>query len=417
MRLLWLCNIAPAIVQEKLSNTPGGGLWLDHVLDDLLQREQMVIRILCPGSGASGNVNAVCSYATFHEGLPYVYLAELETTFCKELDTFQPDVIHIWGTEYGHSLAMVNAAQKENMISRVVVNIQGLCSVIARHYNEGVPYAVQRYGSFRDVIRRDNLLQQQKKFALRGELEIQTLQKVNHIVGRTHWDKACTGRINPNASYYHCDETMRQTFYDGCWRYETCKKHSIFVPGSSYPVKGFHYILEAFAEVLKTYPDATLTLPGNGFPASTDWKGRLRSTGYQNYLAAWIHRNGLKEKIHFLGKLDANGMRQAYLNANVFVIPSTIENSPNTLGEAMLLGLPCVASNVGGIESLLKNQEEGFLYPSSATYLLAHYIQHVFAMGERAETIGAAAKRRASHTHDPEKNKTTLLEIYETIAG
>lgn len=412
MKLLWLCNIMPGVIQEKIDGQTGGGLWLDHVLQDLRQQD-MTIRVLCRGSGAAGEVDARCSFATFREVLPYVYLPELEEFFCKELDTFQPDVIHVWGTEYGHSLAMAKAAQQIGQTDRVVVNIQGLCTMIARHHNEGVPCAVQRGNSFRDFVRRDNLLQQQAKFVLRGELEQQTLKGVKHVIGRTYWDRACTQLINPEIIYHHCDETLREPFYEGTWRYGACKKHSIFAPGCSYPVKGFHYLIEAFVEVLKTYPDATLCLPGNGFPR--DWKGKLRSTSYQNYLASQIQKHGLQEKVRFMGTMGPEEMRLAYLSANVFVQPSTVENSPNTLGEAMLLGLPCVASNVGGVESLINHPEEGFLYPSSATYMLAHYIQKIFAMEEQAEIMGAAAKLRASRTHSPEKNTRALLEIYRTI--
>jgi len=416
MKLLWLCNIAPAAVQEKISGRAVGGLWLDNVLQDLRQQD-LTIRILCPGSGIAGTVDEKCSFATFHEGLPYVYLPDLEAFFCKELESFRPDVIHVWGTEYGHSLAMVNAAIKNGVISRLAVNIQGLCSFIAKHYNEGVPYAVQKNGSFRDVIRKDNLLQQQKKFALRGELEQEALKKVTHVVGRTHWDRACISTINPNAVYHHCNETLRPPFYEGQWRYADCVKHSIFAPGSNYPVKGFHYLLEAFAEVVKEYPDAILSLPGAGFPHKQDWKGNLRQTGYQKYLHSLISQFGLEQNIRFLGGLSAEQMHQEYRNANVFVLPSTIENSPNTLGEAMLLGVPCVASDVGGVTTMLTHGREGYVYQSTAPYMLAWYIRHIFALEDRAEELGQAARSHALRTHNPEENTASLLKIYEAILG
>ena len=132
MKLLWLCNMVPGKVKEAVSGgSTGGGLWVDSVLEGLLEREGLNIRILCPGDGSEGNVNERCSYAFFSEGLPYVYLTELETQFRGELDTFQPDVIHVWGTEYGHTLAMVNAAEKAGRLDSLVVSIQGLCSVYA----------------------------------------------------------------------------------------------------------------------------------------------------------------------------------------------------------------------------------------------------------------------------------------------
>ena len=72
-------------------------------------------------------------------------------------------------------------------------------------------------------------------------------------------------------------------------------------------------------------------------------------------------------------------MRQAYLEADVFLLPSQSENSPNSLGEAMLLGLPCVASNAGGIPDMLADGQEGLLYGDALA----------------ADALGARCLRRA----------------------
>lgn len=413
MKLLWLCNMVPSKVKEAISGSAvSGGLWVDNVLAGLRQREEMVIHILCPGHGSKGEVDGRCGFATFTEGLPHVYMPELEKKFREALMDFQPDVIHIWGTEYGHTLAMVNAAEASGMLERTVISLQGLCSAIAGHYAEGVPHRVQRENTFRDFVRQDNILQQQRKFCLRGELEVQALEKVGHVIGRTDWDEACAKRIHPKVQYHFCNETLREPFYDGQWRYESCQKHRIFASSCVYPVKGFHYLLEAFAEVLKTYPDATLAVPGKSFLTAD----KLRRTSYQKYLAKLTRQYGLEDKIEFLGSLSAEGMKEAYLRANVFVLPSTIENSPNSLGEAMLLGVPCVASHVGGVANLMEHNREGYVYQSTAPYMLAHYVERLFAVEEKAAALGAAAREHASRTHDPEKNLQNLLEIYHQLA-
>lgn len=412
MKLLWLCNMMPGKVKEKISGKAvSGGLWVDHVLAGLRQ-QGLSIHILCPGDGVKGELDEKCSYKIFKEGLPYVYLPELETGFGEELKKFQPDVIHIWGTEYGHTLAMVNAAEKAGVPDRVVVSIQGLCSVYAGHYAEGVPYRVQKENTFRDLVRRDTILQQQKKFALRGELEAAALKKVRHVIGRTDWDEACTKQVNPETKYHFCNETLREPFYEGQWSYDGCKKHSIFASSCAYPVKGFHYLLEAFSEVAKDYPDATLAVPGKSF-INAD---KLRRTSYQKYLEELTRRYGLEDKLEFLGSLSAEEMKAAFLSANVFVLPSTIENSPNSLGEAMLLGVPCVSSDVGGVTNLMTHNEEGYVYQSTAPYMLAHYIKRVFAMKDQAQALGKAAREHAAKTHDPEKNLQDLLEIYRELA-
>ena len=181
-------------------------------------------------------------------------------------------------------------------------------------------------------------------------------------------------------------------------------------------MKGFHYLLEAFSEVLKTYPDATLAVPGRSF-LSDGAQARLRRGSYEKYLETLAKQWNLTDKIEFLGDLSGEEMKTAYVSANVFVLPSTIENSPNSLGEAMLLGVPCVASDVGGVSSLMCHGSEGRIYQSTAPYMLAYHIQTLFAMGPEAASLGQAARAHAQVTHDPERNLETLLAIYEEIAG
>ena len=110
-------------------------------------------------------------------------------------------------------------------------------------------------------------------------------------------------------------------------------------------------------------------------------------------------------------------MKQAFLNANVFVLPSPVENSPNTVCESMLLGVPCVSTAVGGLMHMLRHGEEGFLYQSTAPYMLAYYVKRVFEMGKDAEKLGLAAQAHARKTHDSEHNLNTLVSIYKTVGG
>ena len=110
-------------------------------------------------------------------------------------------------------------------------------------------------------------------------------------------------------------------------------------------------------------------------------------------------------------------MRQAYLDADVFVLPSYCENSPNSLGEAMLLGLPCVAARAGGIPDMM-SEAEGVLYaPPGAAHGLAQALAGVLSDTQHAADLGQAARRRALETHDPAANAAALLGIYRTITG
>ncbi len=414
MKLMWLCNMMPGAVKEKNGGAADGGLWVDHVLSDL-RRTDLVLHILCPGPKAKGSLDEKRSFSTFQEGRPYIYLPELEEAFRQEVQDFAPDVIHIWGTEYGHTLAMVNACEKLGCLNRVAISIQGLCSVYADHYSEGIPEKVRHSYTFRDFVRQDNIRQQQEVFAKRGALEVQALQKVKHIIGRTCWDKACAERIQPGAQYHFCNETLREPFYQDRWYYADCRKHRIFASSYYCPVKGFHYLLEAAAMLRPEFPDLSIAVTGPDILDSKDLEKKIRRSSYPKYLAKQIRKYGLEDSVEFLGSLSARQMKAEYLKAHVFAMPSTIENSPNSLGEAMLLGTPCVASHVGGISTMLQHEAEGYLYQSTAAYMLAHYIRKVFRMEEQAEELGRRAADHASRTHDPDTNWQTLRAIYETV--
>lgn len=415
MRLLWLCNTQPGAVRTAIQGKPMGAVnWVDHVLEDLL-RQGHEIRVLCPGDGGSGSLGGGSGYATFRRGAPHRYDPALEPFFTGQLRQWHPECVHIWGTEYGHTLALVRAAEAEGLLDRTVISIQGLCGVYARHYSEGLPEWVRRRFTIRDFLRQDNVRQQEKKYALRGQMESQALKTARHIIGRTQWDRACCLQINPELQYHFCNETLREPFYSGQWRYDACKKHQVFASSRAYPVKGFHYLLEAMALVRRTYPDATLAVTGESYlPGGLS--RAVRREGYEQYLRRVTYRLGLENSIEFLGGLSAEGMKRAFLDCNVFALPSTIENSPNSLGEAMLLGVPCVASCVGGVQDLM-GPEEGRIFQSAAPYMLAWHICELFAMEEKAAELGRRARARALKTHDPQTNLEQLLAVYGSLWG
>lgn len=416
MKVLWLCNMVPSCVRKALGGSAEGGLWTDHVLSDLLAQGDITLRILCPWEGArAGILKNGCSFCTFLREKPAVVSSQQEKLFLEELRSFRPDVIHIWGTEFGHTLAMVEACERMGWMDRTVVGIQGLSHYVGVHYTEGLPYAVQRGVTLRDFLRQDNLLQQQKTFLRRGENERQAIEKVHHIMGRTQWDRDCIRQWNPHAQYHFCNETLREEFYTGSWNYERCQKHRIFTSSRLYPIKGFHYVLEALAKVLEEYPDAVLAVPGKD-PLAGGLKARLRQDSYARYLGSLVKQYRLQGHVEYLGHLTAQQMKQENLKANVFVLASTVENSSNSLGEAMLLGVPCAAADVGGVTTML-HPGEGILCPSGETDLLAQAILTIFRQEAQAESMGRRASEHARKTHDPGQNLQDLLNIYRALAG
>lgn len=413
MKILWLTNVPLSKVRKEIStNTIQTGGWLDGMSDELLKDKDVEFFSIFPfttNNEIKGKVDNI-NYLAFSSNFS---CEKKQDIFIKAINEFNPDVIHIFGTEFNHTLEMLQVCEKLNILEKVVINIQGLCSKIADVYYSGLPNKVVNGYTLRDFIRRDNIRQQRKKFKKRGVPEIEAIKIAKNVIGRTDWDKACTTQINPNINYYFCDATLRNAFYSGKWNYEKCEKHSIFVSQSSYPIKGFHKLLQAMPLILQQYPDAKIYTTGKDL-MNLSFKDKLKLGSYQKYLIKLIRKNGLENKIKFLGMLNEEKMKQTYLNSNCFVLCSSIENESNALGEAMILGVPSVASYVGGVPSRLIHMKDGYLYNFDEEYMLAYYVCKVFEDKECGE-ISENAIKHASECYSKKQNLKDLLTIYNLI--
>ena len=224
--------------------------------------------------------------------------------------------------------------------------------------------------------------------------------------------------VNPDAVYYPMNETMRPCFYEGAWSLDTCNKHQIFVSQADYPIKGFHYLLQALPAILKEFPDTKVMVSGNNILRGKGLLNRLKTSAYAKYIEKIIQENQLEDKIVFLGRLSAEQMKEQYLKCHTFVCPSVLENSPNSVAESMLLGTPVVAARVGGIPSMITDRKDGLLYTGNDVEELARTIielwkdESVLPMSGR---LAKAAVARAKEAHDPETNFNRLKEIYREI--
>lgn len=415
--VLWLCNNptpdASAAFGWDIFAVGGWVVWLSKKMG---QSKEYHLCLAFP----SKNVKEVSKRDK--EGISYyaipntvknnwTYDSKYEDRFESLIDMVKPDVIHIWGTEYQHSLALVNACEKKGLLDNCIVSIQGLVSIYAKYYLGNLSDNEKQVRTLRDVIKRDTLRIQQRHFQERGKFEIECIKKVKHVIGRTDWDKALTLQINPNIVYHYNNENLRDSFYQNSWSIDRCMPHRIFVSQAQYPIKGLDVLLKALPEVIRCYPDTHVAIAGVKVVTDNIYK----KTAYDEILSSYIDRNALGEHVEFIGMCDEKQMVQEFLKANVFVCPSAIENSPNSVGEAMILGTPVVASNVGGTNCLLEHNEEGFLYQADADYMLAFYIKRLFASKDLALTFSEAARIHASKTHNRETNYKVLLGIYDEI--
>lgn len=426
MKILWLCNIILPEVMEQIGkkSVPVGG-WLSGMLEGITKSYTLdcIDITVCMPCGWLDVVEMSKTdryqYCLFpcHRNDQYYYNDRIEGYFNDVLGKVQPDLVHIWGTEFPTTLAMVNACEKLGLLNRIVINIQGLVSIYARHYYASLPWrVVYDFMTPRHLVFHDSIVQQKKAFEKRGKYEIEALCKVKHVIGRTDWDKACVTQINPNINYHFCNEILRKSFYKHKWNFEKCERFSIFVSQAAYPIKGLHFVLEALPLILRQYPQAHLYVAGSDVTCSTgSLKKRLKLTAYGKYIKKLIKKYNLEQNITFCGPLDEEQMCARYLRSNVFVSASSIENSPNSVCEAMILGMPVVSSDVGGVKNLLEHGKEGLIYQYDAPYMLAFYIGAIFKSENLGKMLSDCARKKSSLTNDILINVHKNCEIYKNI--
>lgn len=416
MKILWLTNVAtPDIAKSIGMPVNHGGGWLTQTSEYVAANNDLTMIFPMPQEieQKEGKYNAI-NYRGFTFIKKPEEIETLKLSFSSILSDIKPDIIHIWGTEYLHAYAMLQACKNLDLLDRTIISIQGLVSVYKDYYWCYINDESVKKPTFRDYIRKAGPYYEYQDFCLRSEYEERILKEAKHVIGRTDWDFYHTKKLNPNVNYHFCNETLRQAFYTGKWSLEKCEKHRIFMSQGNYPIKGLHLALQGLQKLVKKYPDVILACTGKNRVNPT-LKEILSESSYDRYIRKLIKKYNLGDHIQFLGSLDEQGMKEQYLKANIFLSASSIENSPNSVGEAMLLGTPVVSSNVGGVSTMIEDGKEGMLYATSDVDQMVNCIEKLFKDDVYAETISSAEITKARVTHDIENNYNQMVAIYSSL--
>lgn len=331
----------------------------------------------------------------------------------KEIEAdFNPDIVHLQGTEMSHGMFYVDACGNKN----IVASIQGMTSIYERYFYGGIDFTdILRNISLYDIYSSNSIFAGRKRCQISGRNEICNISRLQHVIGRTTWDMVHCKVINPDIEYHFCNETLRTGFYTAQkWDKKKCIPHSIFLSQCKYPIKALHMMLKAMPIILRYYPDAKIYIGSCIRIIPKNFLQKIAPTNYGGYLLKIIKKLGLEDKIVFLGSLDESQMIKMYQKANVFVSPSSIENSPNSLCEAQILGVPSISSMVGGVEDLTRNGTTTFCYRFEEYEMLAYYVCKIFS-GNYSQDRFQKAMEDACNRHNPQSNIQNLLGIYKNI--
>ncbi len=176
----------------------------------------------------------------------------------------------------------------------------------------------------------------------------------------------------------------------------------LFVAGLAHAeeYKGLGTLLDALPLMHKENPHIRLTVIGDG-----DAKGQYES--YADQL-------GLKHAIRFTGRLSGTPLVAEYQKSHMFCLPTSKDNFPLTILEAMSSGLPVVTTTVGDIPSLVENDRTGYLVAPKNPFLIARKCLAVLRNLKRLSRMSDTARARVAEGFTWDKRAARYDEIFSS---
>ncbi|WP_164984954.1 glycosyltransferase [Ammoniphilus sp. CFH 90114] len=171
--------------------------------------------------------------------------------------------------------------------------------------------------------------------------------------------------------------------------------------------KGMKYLLSAFSRVHKQFPKVELRIVGDG-PLKKELKRRAR-------------KKGIRDKVHFLGRLSHEKVQKEMQKAHIFVLASikakggNQEGIPNVIKEAMACGLPVVSTWHGGIPELVEHKKTGYLVKEKDKKALAESILKLIHHPERWGEMGRRGRDKVLKQFNMKHQVRKLERLYRKL--
>lgn len=412
MRVLWF-SINASCYSTKITTAHNGGGWVSSLEKIVSKRDDIHLGIAFEYNSPKfkdtiGNVDYYPIRSTsgkFNKIRKNFTISHEESLVIPEclkiIDDFKPDVIQCFGSEWCFGLV----AKHTNI--PVVIHMQGS---MPSYVNSLYPPRYSKYSKFfydlvhckfKSIVYSMFVEIRNKQ---RAEREERILKANNNFLGRTDWDKSITKLFSPQSNYYVCNEVLRDSFQDSAssWHAHNSDEIILCTTGNGSLWKGLDVVLKT-AKILKeqSYIKFKWLLIGG--------------SSNKNYIEWMENLKFADNDIEFLGILSENQLKETLLSSDIYVHTAYIDNSPNALCEAMILGVPCIASYVGGIPSLITNEESGILVPVNEPYYLAEKIIMLSKNKSLQERLSKKASEVARQRHSPQNIGKELISAYEQI--
>ena len=413
MKVLWLTN-TPVGASEYLKIKQPSGAWMNSLETYIKKNNGLNLAVCFFYDGLKKfkfDYNSVTYYPIHSKKSLFwnkiksklfnILNDSNKSALLKVIEDFKPDIIQLFGTESG-----LGEILNEVKIP-VIVHIQGLMNpCLSAWFPKGISQQKLLFNSsIRNILLKKGILGDYylfKKIACREE---KIIKNTRNFFGRTDWDRKVIRIYNKDAKYYHCEELLRPDFYKHHWIAKGSSVLNLITTINPNIYKGLDVILET-ASILKN-------------KSGVEFEWTIIGISQNNQLVRLMEKiKKVKFKdnnVFFTGYQQTGELITRLLNSDIFIHPSHIDNSPNSVCEAMLLGMPVIAGNVGGIPSLIEHNFNGLLYNSHDPFDLAGTIIENGKNYIELERLGNNARQTAYERHNSTNIVNNIIETYKTI--
>lgn len=405
MRVLWF-SVTPSLFNPHTNGHNGGG-WISSL--ESIVRTMPEIKL-----GVAFNFSKVSDYKYENDNVVYYPIPQHRQSHIQRLlksddtqakiaqyidiiEDFKPDIIQIFGSENDFGLIC------DKVSIPTVIHMQGS---IPPYYNALFPIGMNNFdfifGRGLSIRNRYVGLRSEPSFRKRAGQEISVIKSCRFFMGRTGWDKNIVSLLNPSATYFHCEEALRDSFIKNLhpWKYQNREKAKIISVISTPWYKGVDLILKT-AQLLKKHT-----------PLNFEWN--IYGVKDIRFYEQKYKIKASEVNVNLMGSASKDVIAAELADSSCYVHTSYIDNSPNSLCEAQIIGIPVLATFVGGIPSLVKDGC-GLLYPANDPFSLSGLIRRIVSDEKLALKISAAEISAAKQRHDPQQIGQSLLQIYNQI--
>lgn len=414
MKVLWFTN-TPANGAAFLNKETIGGGWLQGLNEEMEEKVDLHIAFLNPNGPRSFSYGKTNYYSIMPSR--WKYRLVVKALLGKDLDwndtneymriisQVKPDLIHIFGTESG----FINILGKSDILT--LVSLQGILTSILNKYNSGFDDKILKRVVIDNGFTIKNFFPRsyyhaKKILQKNAKREYGLMPLIKFIDGRTEWDRLTCSILSPDAKYFHVDRILRKEFYQHIWCMPSNPVFRIHTTTSNNSYKGFETICEALYELNRQNLKVEWTIAGINSNDSAVKAAKIK-----------LGKRYPEDGLVFLGKLSSLELVKVMLESNLYVMTSHIENSPNNLAEAMLMGLPCISSFAGGSGSYIQNGVDGILIQDGDPWVLAGAIKELFNDQKKAMLYSLNAREKAQIRHNRLHISKRLYEIYNELVS